>query len=285
MSINKKNELKMSKKLKSLTKLFLSLFLVSAFVACDNDDDNNNDDNDTLKNTISAKWEIADSNSPYASFEFNTDGNYIVVENDMENVLKTKSNQKSENSVFKSGKISSMRSSKSESNLFPIHFGTYKIEGNTIILSGFGLIEVTSITSEEFTFSFTLESTGEKNSFVAGKSEEPISSSSRTDMLCRTWVLEKITEDGKIIEDEDDMIGSIVLFSKAGTYLVLYGGEGGEAGLSEWKWANSQETKLYYSWSNWEEDWSENIVTITDLKSTSLAIEEYGEIWHFTLKQ
>ena len=132
-----------------------------------------------------------------------------------------------------------------------------------------------------------LEATGMKNNFVAGKSDEPISSSSRTDMLCRTWIIQKVTDaDGNEIYDDDDFLGSIVLFSKAGTYLVLYGGEGGEAGLSEWKWANSEQTKLYYSWDNWEDDWEKNnIVTITDLKSTSLVIEEYGEFWHFSLKK
>lgn len=256
------------------------------FVACDKENGNEGDIS-VSKNTISAKWEISDNNSPYASFEFNQDGSYIVVENVEMNMRSSSVISKA--SLFNSNSLraAKTRSSESESNLSPIHFGTYRIEGNKIILSGFGLIEVISITAEEFTFSFTLEATGQTNSFVANKSAEPISSSSRTEMLCRTWVIERLTDgnNNDINDDGADIIGSIVLFSRAGTYLVLYGGEGGEAGLSEWKWANSQETKLYYSWENWTDDWSDNIVTITDLKSTSLVIEEYDWYWHLSLKK
>jgi len=283
----------------------LVLALGFAFVTCDKDKES---DNDVSINTISAKWEISDSNSPYASFEFNKDGNYIVVRN-VETNLRSLSIS-SKNSLLKnnSTKVAKTRSSESESNLFPILFGTYRIEANKIILVAFGVIEVISISSEEFSFSFTLESTGEKKNFVAAKSDEPISSSSRTDMLCRTWNFDDLTIDFNSFsqEDIDDfkaeygedwqnkleqeerefMQGLTVLFSRAGTYLVIYGGERkGETGLAEWKWANSQETRLYYSWDNWEYDWEDNIVTITDLKSTSLAIQEGEVTWFFRLNQ
>jgi hypothetical protein len=299
------NNLKFQKMTKNLIYL-LSLIFAFSFVSCNKD--NNEDDSDVSVNTLSAKWEISDSKSPYASFEFNKDGNYIVVENDVETSVKSLSTSL-RTSFFKNNISQAVRtrSSEPESNLSPIHFGTYKIEGNKIILSGFGLIEVVSITAEEFCFSFTLESTGEKDSFVAGKSDEPISASSRTEMFCRTWILDKMTIDVNSFSQEDiddfkneygdnwknileqelteENKGICVLFSKAGTYLVLYDGEKGEAGLSEWKWANSQETRFYYSWDNWtEEDWSDNIVTIVDLKSTSLAVEEDGEIYYFKLK-
>jgi hypothetical protein len=243
---------------------------------------NDKEDNPTnvTTNTISAKWEILDSKSPYASFEFNKDGNYIVVENDVATKSSTKASIR--NSLFKSNSIKIQRTSSSESNLSPIHFGNYKIEGNKIILSGFGLIEVISISQEEFSFSFTLEATGVKNSFVASKSAEPISTSSKTEMLCRTWILNKVVGDEEM---SDEIAGSIVLFSKAGTYLVLYGGEGGEAGLSEWKWANKEETSIYYSWDNWQEDWQDNIVLIKELSSTTLKIQEDDLIYELTLSK
>lgn len=283
----------------------LSLIFVFALVSCEKD--NNNEGNNGVSiNTISAKWKISDSNSPYTSFEFNKDGNYIVVENVELNLRSSSTISKS--SLFNSNslRVAKTRASESESNLSPIHFGTYKIEGNKIILSGFGLIEVVSITAEEFTFSFTLEATGKKNNFVAGKAVESISSSSRTDMLCRTWIVDKVTIDfsyfsqenidyykdeygdnwQNILEQEqtEKYQGICILISKAGTYLVLYDGEEGNAGLSEWKWANDQETGFYYSWNNWTDDWNYNIVTITDLKSTSLAIKEHELIWHLKLK-
>jgi hypothetical protein len=254
-----------------------------ALVSCDKDKDKESDSGVSV-NTISAKWEISDSKSPYASFEFNKDGNYIVVENVGMNSKNLSKN--STVSLFENNSSKATITRSSESNLSPIHFGTYKIEGNKIILSGFGLIEVISITAEEFSFSFTLEATGQKNSFVAGKSDEPISSSSRTDMFCRTWVVEKMTINGEL---DDDIIGTVVLFSKAGTYLVLYDGEEGEAGLAEWKWANTAETKFYYSWDNWEYDWEDNVVTINQLSNNILIIQEnFGEgdwVYHLTLKK
>ena len=273
-----------------MTKKNLIYLLVFAFgfsfASCDKDKESNSG---VSVNTISAKWEISDSKSPYASFEFNKDGNYIVVENVGMN---SKSfNKSSTISLFKNNNLKAAitRSSESETNLSPIHFGTYKIEGNKIILSGFGLIEVISITVEEFSFSFTLEATDEKNSFVAGKSGEPISSSSRTEMLCRTWIVEKVTLNGETQSDSEE-IGTVVLFSKAGTYLVLYPEEEREAGLAEWKWANTEETKFYYSWKNWTDYWEENnIATINQLNNNTLFFQENtpgGNEWvyHLSLK-
>ena len=270
---------------KNLIYLLVFTFIIT-FVSCDKDNgnkDNGDGNSDVSINTISAKWEISDNNSPYISFEFTKDGNYIVVENVETNLRSL--NTSLENSLFKNNNLEavSTRSSESESFQSPIYFGTYRIEGNKIVLTGFGLIEVVSITADEFTFSLTPEATGQKNRIVAGKSNEPISSSSKSDMLCRTWIIEKYTdENNNDIPDEDDFMGSIVLFSRAGTYLVLK--EEGWAGLAEWKWANSQETELYCSWENWTDDWRENIVKIT-VTSTSLIVRDVDNvITHLRLK-
>jgi len=261
--------------------IYLLVFaFVFTCVSCNKDNNNNESSSDLTVNTLSAKWDILDSNSPYASFEFNKDGNYIVVENDSADLRSLSTNSKS--TLFKNNTVRAASTRSSDSNLSPIHFGTYQIEGNNIILSGFGLIEVISITAEEFVFSFTLEETGDQHGFVAGKSDEPISSSDRTNMLCRTWIIEHCTIGGENFEE--GIVGSIVLFSKAGTYLVLYEGAGGVAGLSEWKWANQEETKLYYSWANWTDNWSNNVVTITDLTTTNLVIQEGYITWYLKLK-
>jgi len=278
---------------------FVAMTVMSlSFVSCSSDDDGGGGGDPVLQNSISAKWEIQDSNSPYASFEFNKDGNYIVVMRD--------AGQQQSKKLSK-GLMRVRSSAPDNSGLSPVHFGTYRIEGDKIILSGFGVMEVISITNEEFTFSFTLQSTGETNSYVASKAEEPIASSSRTEMLCRTWNLNNITIDVSQLSEEminfykaiyganwqteieklfnKDLNGAVVLFSRAGTYLVLYDGEEGEAGLSEWKWANQQETTLYYSWDNWNDDWSDNIVTIKELKTNSLVIQEGELLYHLTLKK
>ncbi|MDR2389155.1 MAG: hypothetical protein LBD89_05140, partial [Tannerellaceae bacterium] len=159
----------------------------------------------------------------------------------------------------------------------------------------------------EFTFSFTLEATGKNETYVANKAADPISSTSRTDMFCRTWRLEKITIDESAVSEEnkkhyveeygtdwkteaekdrnEEYAGLIVLFSKAGTYLVLYAYDDAdeEAGLSEWKWANKEETEIYYSWANWEDDWTENIVQVKDLNNAILKIQEGEFLYHLIL--
>ena len=161
-----------------------------------------------------------------------------------------------------------------------IVFGNYKIDKDKITLSGFGVIEVSSITDTELSFSLTLQATGEQNSFSASKAPAAIPASNRTDMLCRTWVIERITVGGGNIEDPQ--IGGVVLFSRAGTYLVA---SAELNGLAAWKWADQSETKIYYSWENWMEDWSSQIVTITALTGTSLVILDGDWTWHLKLKQ
>jgi hypothetical protein len=277
----------------------LSLLVATVVTACSEDDDDSS--GDTLTNTINAKWEISNPNSAYASFEFSKDGDYIVLENEKGATLKSSARLYPQNSLFQNKTKVSTRSSSSDSNLSPIHFGKYKIEGNKIILLGFGSIDIISITAEEFTFSFTLEATGKKEEYIANKAEEPVSSSSRTSMLCRTWLLEKVTIDESSVFEEDkayylekygnnwkteiekmrneDIAGSTVLFSKAGTYLVLYVGKD-EAGLSEWRWANEEETALYYSWENWENNWRDNIVQIKELNNTILKMQEEESVFH-----
>jgi hypothetical protein len=258
---------------KNLVYLLVFAF-VFTFVSCDKGDG----DSDVSINTISAKWEILDSDSPYASFEFNKDGNYIIVENIEANLrhLGTSSNKN------RSLRTPITRLSESESTSPKVHFGTYRIEENKIILLGIGLIEVVSVTDEEFSFSFTIEATGQKNAFVAGKSNETISPSSRTNMLCRTWIIEEMTADYEG-QNFEGFIGSIVLFSRAGTYLISY--PNGKTDLSEWKWGNDQETQFYYSWEKWTDDWYNFVAIITDLKETSLTIEEQGIISRLRLKQ
>jgi hypothetical protein len=194
-------------------------------------------------------------------------------------------------------------SSDSETNLSPIHYGTYTINGNVITLSGFGVLNIILITVEEFTFSFTLTADGETGEYTANLSAPPISESARTKMLCKAWQIDAldIDEDAVPDLDKDDyiaaygpdwkdsiinhqshLIGGTVLFSRAGTYLVLYVDE--EAGLSEWKWTNSQETAFYYSWNNWQNNWQNNIVQISELTNTSLILNEKGRVWNLVVE-
>jgi hypothetical protein len=276
----------------------LGLVAAGAMTSCSNDDEKNDDNNNRIS-TISAKWEVADASSPYASFEFCNDGSYIVVNRIDASISSKSSSVRATNFLFQNPKLTKTGNGQVQavplaSNLSPIHYGTYSINGNTITLSGFGLLEIISVTEEEFNFSFTLEKTGVAETYRANKVVLAISASSRTETFCKTWKLNKISIDETLVPENDKAFyeliygenwkeiaiaefensfkGLIVLFSKAGTYLVLYDEE---AGLAEWKWANKEETAIYYSWDNWQDlDYEEHIVPIIELTATSLKIVE-----------
>ncbi|MDR0873060.1 MAG: hypothetical protein LBN27_06280 [Prevotellaceae bacterium] len=302
--------------------LCLMLLPLLAFVSCDKDKDedkkqkedntevtDDDENNGKTQNTpaINAKWEISDPASPYTSFEFTKDGNYIVVEKQEPMAARAKK-QTTAKSFLPPLQNSAARkaSTTADSNLSPVHFGTYTIDGNKIILSGFGVIDIIDITAEEFNFSFTLEETGETAVYVANKSTEPISTSSRTDMFCRTWKIDSISVNTNTIslidsiifyqqygddwlekyieaemndkrEHQSEVFNATVLFSKAGTYLVLY--TNGESGLSEWKWTNEEQTDIYYSWDNWENNWENSIVHI-ELNNSTLKLFDNEYIFH-----
>jgi hypothetical protein len=289
--------------------LFAALLggMMPGAVSCSDDAD----DDGLTSSTISAKWEISDPGSMIASIEFNKDGHYILVtrvEDESAPTVARNSAAATARGAFFQGVASFTAPSRAsgDSNLSPVHFGTYKIEGDRIILSGFGVINVISIAEDEFTFSFTLTATGETGEYVASKAAAVISSSSRTEMLCRSWKLERVTVDESLIPEEEKQelideygadwkaiieqeeteedAGMIALFSRAGTYLVLYANEDEEeAGLSEWKWTSSAETAIYYSWYNWEDEWTENVVSVVELTKSTLKIQERATIFHLVL--
>ncbi|GHT31610.1 hypothetical protein FACS189434_01660 [Bacteroidia bacterium] len=284
----------------------MPLMLAGVLMSCNKSDDGGGSAvEDERLGTISQKWEIEDADSPYASFEFTKAGNYIVVENgegdgyedDWANYFGAPS--KLSKSLFSRAKALKAKRAAS-SNLSPIHFGTYRIDGDKIILSGFGTLEIISLTAEEFAFSFTLEQSDETSEYHANRAADAISSSSRTDMLCKTWQWKGLTIDdsGLTAEERQELIdeggsnwkndftemlneelrGMSVIISKAGTYLVLYDGDMGEGGLAEWKWANAAETTFYYSWDNWKYfDEDEDRVEIKELTDKKLVIKEEFE--------
>ena len=257
----------------------MSLFIMAILTSCNNDIVNENKTTTLIK----AKWEIADLNSAYTSFEFTEDENFIVVEN---------------------GTNADTRASSSKP--LPVHFGVYKIDENTINLPDFGTITVASITAEKFSFSFTLKSTGESWNFTANKAQEPITQSSRTDMMCRTWMINKVTIDEDLLphankswyeyqygqnwkeEAEKELLGTTVLFSKAGTYLISYAvdyitSNESNTALFWWKWANKEQTVVFYSEDNWKDNWQENNAWIDELTSTTLTVHEKGISYEYGL--
>jgi len=231
-------------------KILMAIFLIAlvfGMTACNNPDgtQGNNGGGIVSKETISGKWETSDSAN--STFEFTKDNVYIVV-----------------------GNFGRPASREATQQIY-VYTGKYTISGTIITLEGFGVIEVKSFSDEEFSFSLKLTDSNEAYNFQSVKQENTIASSSRTNMLCRYW---KIVNFSALDDLTEQLIGSFVLFSRAGTYLVTY--NDGRTGLSEWKWKNTEQTILQYSWDHWEYFGE---VQIQNLTASSLKIVENGEVW------
>jgi hypothetical protein len=70
----------------------------------------------------------------------------------------------------------------------------------------------------------------------------------------------------------EQQTGATLLYSKAGTYLVLY--KDGSSGLSEWKWVDNEEKAFHYSWHNWQENWQDYNIVIEELSLSHLKLSE-----------
>jgi len=182
--------------------------------------------------TISEKWEINSPESEYSSFEFNHDKNYIVVENNYYKLA---------------------------------HFGEYNMpQKDTINLEDLGTIKINSDSKTDVSFSFTLfDNPGAGMNFDAAKADT-IPESAELDLLCRTW---------RVVDcSEKEKIGTIILFSNAGTYFYTF--PNGESNtLSRWRWYDNKMEEFEYSHEDWE---YYGRVMINELKKDSLKLIDPG---------
>jgi hypothetical protein len=216
---------------------------------------------DPVVASISAKWNISDPDSRYASFEFQTDGTYIVAEYaDVSHAGRTVQLRASSLGEVKLPASPFYRlagggkpvTRAADTRQMTIHVGKYTIQGTVIVLTDLGMIERFAVIADEFSFTFKPEGALESVAYVGAKANESVSDSNRTTLLCRMWEIEKIginTEGmsreveqqyelllGKDWKEEfEDMLyetvhfeldGEIlslcVMFSRAGTYLSLF---------------------------------------------------------------
>ncbi|WP_299124569.1 hypothetical protein [uncultured Tenacibaculum sp.] len=230
--------------MKTIGKIATLLFLTLVTISC-----NSNDEIPSTKikkEEISSKWEIENSN--YKSFEFNKDGNYIIV------------------------KSASANKSKSQKNEKNILLGQYEIvDDKTINLIDFGQIIISSINGTKMDFTIVDNKTSTSIEVSSSKIEK-ISSSTNTDLFCRTW---KMTE-----VNGEDVVGTkyelTVIFSQAGTYFVelVNPTQSNQGGLAEWKWQNAEENSLCYSWEGEPNCTGDNSVTIVELTENKLVFTE-----------
>lgn len=234
--------------MRNLKYLFLLALVVGLVFSCKKDDEEDTVDNGTEvenveKSTISAKWEV-EGDSDYDSFEFNESGTYVVV-----------------------------RSSPDKETEEDILFGTYTIDGDLLILSNFGTIKVMSLTEQEMTFAIKLLGQSDYGDTLTANKSEELPPSSNTQLLCRTWKMFSINND-TVAGTEDELY---VVFYQSGTYVVTYVGEDELGDVAQWKWFDSQENVICYSWDG-EPDCTD-VVEVVSLDEYKLELQEEGSYY------
>lgn len=228
--------------------MFLALTALFVLAGCKKDNSEELPVDETVK-SISAKWNISSTASSYISIEFNESLTYIIVSSE------------------------EVKSAEGEGAVL---FGTYEVvDKSTLKLNGFGTVLLGDVGSQNITF--TLRPTGQSSQTItASKSPTTIPASSRTEMICKTWKLDKIEYFGLTVsekiecEEENAGLTITVLFSAAGTYFVDRSDD--EGGLAVWEWKNQEQTQFNYAWGDvlWD-----GYVEIAELTKTKLVIKEY----------
>lgn len=236
--------------MKKLKQILVVILALTTFISCDKED---NSPDAIKQETISAKW-IVDGTSEFKSFEFNKNGNYIIVK---------KGSSVTGKSTVDGGEV--------------VLFGTYEIlDSETLLLSNFGTIKITSINKDTMDYTITLEDSEKSVYTISVAKADELASSIKTEMLCRTW---KLVETNGYEHDAADGI-ELLLFSKAGTYFtsLLMSQDDPDSEIAKWKWKDETETKVYYSWKETPE-WNldnddEGEVEIVELTENRLEIFE-----------
>ena len=228
------------KNLKLLFAFSLFLLVITACKKDDKDEQPPEPEPVTInKSAVSAKWEVEDG-SDYNTFEFNESGTYVVV--------KTSPDKDIEEDI--------------------ILFGTYTIDGDQMILSTFGRILVKSISDEKMTFSIKLEGESEFGDTLSANKSEELPTSTNTQLLCRTWRL--VTLNGDTVADTD--LELLMVFYQSGTYVVTWIEDEELGGLAEWKWRDTEEDAMCYSWDGPPDCTA--VATINELNSGILDISD-----------
>ncbi len=251
------------KRILSFVMMAALAFGTAAFTACSDDEKGNGNGNgngNTGNSSLAGKWEVEENDLGIVSVEFDGRNNYVVVAtNEWLNISMNRHRPTSRAEV--------------EIEYIPL-FGTYTVEGDKVILSGFGTITISSIA--DGVIEFTLEVDGEDEAVsLSGEKQQEMASSSKTDMLCRTWKL--VSMNPPVVEEgeDGDSKPEFVYFSKAGTYLVSF--ENGESMLSNWKWKSEADGTIYYSDEFppvWEDEYT---ATVTKLTANLLEVTEVYE--------
>lgn len=279
------------KKTISILAAFLFIFTTLSLTSCSDSDGGGNFEEPKFEQDA-ARYEITSANSPYASIELTASGNYIIIEKNSSYAHSLSAKKKS----FSFSK----KEAKTRASSDGVIWGKYTKGANgEYILEGFGTIKVESKGDNAYDLDITKNN---GSSVVVGANRDnKYSSSSKTDALCRSWGFDKIRAafwlNGKKVYDETlnmkqiagvtdedspfyelkDDLPELVIFTKAGTYMVIYSGN--ELAISTWRWENESKGILRYSWDyDHLYDPEESGTVTTSFSGSSLLItEEYED--------
>ena len=249
-------------------------FLVLAFAllvtSCSKDDADGG-------NLDTPKYEILYDHSPYKSIELGASGDYIVITSDYYSGM-SRASSLSKKGVFGNWGVYQSRAT----NYDGVIYGSYKqLSNGDFDLEGFGIIKVVYGDNDDIEALSITPDGGEEMQFDVEK-VEAMDDNGLTNSLCRTWLFEKFRviaylDDKKVLDeyvdngdlDYFDVEVSEVLFSKSGTYMVVYGDE--TLGVASWKWKDMDDKTLYYSWDG---EWYEDCTVQISFEGNSLVFYE-----------
>lgn len=256
----------------------------------------------------SAKYEMS-AGSPYRSIEFTSSGNYVIIANSASDYSYAPAAAVAEKQTAASKTVASGMFRKKEADRVSrayfngIYYGTYTKTGdNQYNLQGFGTITVN--TGGDNAYSLTVTTSSGSQTLAATKAVAD-KDSDRTNALCRTWNIDKInlkvwingskkydrTVPANKINDlleewgddgwEEDEIPRQVIFTKSGTYMVLYGlndYSNNSLDISSWRWENESKGIIRYSWDIGDFDDDDSGLITTSFSGKNMTIwEEYSE--------
>ena len=256
--------------------VLLAVLTVPCFFSCSDDtEDVVVNMNPPQYESVSGKYEITDSSSPYASIELGASGDYVVIKRSGGYAV----------SSLQKGNLFSRKAPASRAVTYDnVVYGTYiQIDDETFNLEGFGVIQLKSNGGQGITDVIIKPNGGNEMTFAVKKAET-MGDDDLTNALCRTWKVTNIHERGYDSYDgeyddtytPDEYYGAIaeVMFSKSGTFLSFYNDNEVEAHF--WKWENQGERQIRYSWDNvWNNDDEEGNFTVNFSSDNRLTIHEY----------
>ena len=231
-----------------IKQIIVSLLIITCLFSC------SKEDNNSEKESIENKW-IVEGSTEFKSFEFDSNGNYIIIKN---NIASTSRTNEGEEIVV---------------------LGTYEIlDTDIFLLSNFGTVKFDNSDPNHIKLSIKYKESDTYTYDLTVTKAAEFASTPKTDLLCNnTWKFTRTVP----VKDTINLIN----FSKAGTCFTNFSIISSKTNLVEfgkWKWQDKEETKIIITEiksPQWLIDKDEEVeLEITKLNSVRLEMKEiYNE--------